>query len=103
MKTKDRYYVGTDLKFLLKIESPGFSQDDDDYEVTLISGGKSVTIPKSDIVDGADGHYLLVDSTQLEAGLVKMVVTAKVTDEDFEKGYRREVEVKDLCYIKKVF
>ena len=103
MKTKDKYYVGTDLKFLLKIESPGFSQADDDYEVTLVCGDKRVVIPKSKIVEGSDGYYMLVDTDELDSGLVRMIVTAKVIDNDFEKGYRREVEARDLCIIKKVF
>lgn len=96
------YYVGTDLKFLLEIEAPGFSQDEDDYEIRLESDDAQVVIPKSEIVDGEDGHYLCVDSTRLGTGLVKMIVTAKVSDSDFKKGYRREVLVRDLCYIKTV-
>lgn len=96
------YYVGTDLKFLLTIEAPGFNQDEDDYEIRLESDDAQVVIPKSEIVDGEDGHYLCVDSTRLGTGLVRMIVMAKVSDSDFKKGYRREVLVRDLCYIKKV-
>lgn len=102
MKTKDRYYVGTDLKFLLEIKAPGFSMTDDEYEITLKSESNTVTIPKSEMVEGEDGFFLLVDTTKLGEGLVKMVVTAKVVDDDFPKGFRREVMVQDLCYIKKV-
>lgn len=102
MKTKDRYYVGTDLKFLLKIEAPGFNMADDEYEVRLESEGRTLTIQKSDMVEGEDGFFLLVDTTELGDGLVKMIVTAKVIDDDFPKGYRREVVVQDLCYIRKV-
>lgn len=99
MKTKGKYYIGTDLKFRLEIEADGFSQADDDYEIRLECGDSSLTIPKSEIVEGADGFYMLVDSSMLESGLVKMIVLAKVNDDDFEKGYRREVAVANLCYI----
>jgi len=93
------YYVGTDLKFLLEIKVPGFSMDDDDYEIRLESESGQLTITKSEIVEGEEGHYMLVDSNRLGTGLVRMIVTAKVNDSDFPKGFRREVAVCDLCYI----
>lgn len=99
---QESFYVGTDLKFRLDIEASGFSQDADRYEVTLIQGNQKWDVPASDIVEGEDGHYLLVDTTQFRNGLVRMVVTAYIKDNDFPKGVRREVAAMDLCYIKDV-
>ena len=98
----EAYYVGTDLKFALRINAQGFSQDEDDYDITLVCGNKKINITKDDIVRGEDNeHYLLVDTSQFSPGLVRAIVTAKVPDEDFPTGVRREVDRKDLCYIMK--
>ena len=71
------YYVGTDLKFKIDITAEGFNQSEDEYEIKVVCGNQSGT------------------------GLIKLIVTAKVPDEDFDVGYRREVTVHELCYIRK--
>ena len=96
----EEYYIGTDLKFKIDITASGFSQADDDYKIKVVCNGKSMIINKEDVVEGDDGYYILIPSDQFQPGLVKIIVTATVDDDDFVEG-RREVEVKDLCYIKK--
>ena len=99
------YYVGTDLKFKIELEADGFDQLDDEYEIKVVCGNKSQTITKEDIVTDGENFYMLIDTTQFGGGLVKVIVTAKVPDDDFTddpwNGVRREVGVEELCYIKK--
>ena len=97
----DHYWVGTDLKFAIEITADGFDMDDDDYSIVLRCGLKTMELTKSDIVEGGNGeHLLLVDTTQFPSGTLRMVVYAKVPDEDYDSNVRREVAVKDLCIIK---
>lgn len=95
------YYVGTDLKFKIDITAEGFNQSEDEYEIKVVCGNQSQTITQDDIVEDESGHYILIDTTQFGTGLIKLIVTAKVPDEDFDVGYRREVTVHELCYIRK--
>ncbi len=100
MEYEDKYFVGTDLKFAITINCEGFDMDSDEYELQLRCSNKKVTLQKSDIVLGDQGeHYLLVDTTQFPSGTLRLIVTAKVPDDDFDNGIRREVGRIDLCYI----
>lgn len=97
---EEKYWIGTDLKFAITITADGFSMDDDDYEITVGNGSKQVVVEKAKIVNGANGeHLLLLDTTQFPSGTIHIVVSAKVRDNDFDTGVRREVWAKDLCLI----
>ena len=101
MEENKTYYVGTDIKAALNVTGVGFSQADDDYEVELVCGGRSVTVPKSKIVVGEGGIFLLtIDTTRFPNGLLCANITAKVPDDDFESGFRREVTVLKICTLK---
>lgn len=99
---QERYFVGTDLKFAIDITADGFSMDSDDYSMVLVCGNKQVTVTKADIKEDDGGvHYLMIDTNQFPAGMLRLVVTARVPDTDFTGGIRREVDMLDLCLIKK--
>ena len=102
LDTKESYYVGTDLKFKLEVKGAGFDQAKDDYDVTLVCNGHKETVSNDDIVIG-DGNIflLLVDTTRFGNGMLSAVITAKVPDDDFDVGFRREVDVINLCTIKR--
>ena len=36
------YYKGDEIKFAINIEAPGFSMDDDDFDIEVKSGNTSV-------------------------------------------------------------
>lgn len=99
---EEKYYIGTDLKFKLEITASGFDQGTDEYTIDLYSGSKRITVTQDQIIDDGDGFYLLVPTSQLKPGVLKMVVTAKVPDGDFPSGYRNEVTVQNLAYLKGV-
>lgn len=101
---EEKYYIGTDLKFLINIEAEGFSMDSDDYEIELRCNSRSVTVHKEDIVEDGEDHYLCVDSTQFGSGMLQMVVYAYVPDEHFLDDHTRtEIAVVNLCELRKTY
>lgn len=98
---EQEYYVGTDLKFKIDITADGFDQSEDPFEIKVVCGNRTQTITQDDVVEDDGNYYILIDTSQFGTGLVKLIVTAKVPDKNFESGYRREVTVHELCYIRK--
>lgn len=97
------YYIGTDLKFRIDIQAEGFDMANDDFSIQLRSGNDLIEVPDDNIVYDEDGNYfLLVNTSQLKAGPLQMIVTANVPDGDFPNGVRREVDRVNLCMIKQV-
>lgn len=96
----ETYYIGTDLKFKIEITASGFSMDDDDFSITLICGQEKVEYEKGDLFqDGNGDWYILIDTSQFKNGILKMVVTAEVPDEDFSgtDSLRTEMTMVNLC------
>lgn len=99
----DEAYLGTELKYAVDMVASGFSMADDDFEVKLVRGSKSITITKDRmIVDGQGQYYICFDSADLGPGLVTAVVVAHVPDLDFPDGFRNEIQMVDLVNIKNV-
>ena len=96
-------FKGTDLKYLLKIESEVFSMDDNDFKVILRNsfGTKKVDIEKRQMLKSGDDGYIFTFSTN-DVGTSEIIMTtiAYVPDSDFEDGVRTEVERFVLCIIK---
>jgi hypothetical protein len=102
MAQEDRYYLGSDLKFKIEITAAGFDQATDDYTVDLYCGNKKIAYTRADIVEQAGDYYLLVNTSLLKPGIMKLVITAMVPDNTFASGVRREVEVKTIGVIKSI-
>ena len=101
----DEWYIGSDLKFLVKMEASGFSMDDDEWEVLVKCGNKVVaTFHKSDCIQGGDGEwYVCVPNDVLKNGDIHLVGHAWIPDDDFQStGVRNEVEKVKVGTIKKV-
>ena len=94
------YYIGTSIKILLSITGSGFDQDSNEYEVVATCGGKSVTYTQEDVYIENNNHYLCIDTDLFKPGTLKLVITAKVPDDAFPRGYRKEVDVKLIGPIK---
>ena len=89
----ERPYIGTDLKFIIEIESPGFSMSRDEFEVLLEGSEGEILVPKRDMVHDANGKwYVCFDTNDLGPGLIRATVTAHVPDDDFVDGIRDEVD-----------
>ena len=95
-------YIGQGLKFALEITSPGFSMEDDDFEVEIMNRmtGKSLKIAKTDMLVQDDGTFVLAfKSGDLGIGELVLTTTAYVPDTDFEDGIRVEIDKKLLCKV----
>jgi hypothetical protein len=89
-----RYYVGEDLKFKITLTAEGFDQGQDPYEIDFYCGDNSVMhFTQADMKKGTDGdYYLLIDTKAMQPGVMRMVITAHIPDNDFDDHYRDEVE-----------
>lgn len=100
---QERAWVGTGLKFAITITAEGFDQATDDWSVKFICGRKSLEFDKQDMAISEDGAYIAnVDTSLLGAGTLSVITYAHVPDEDWEQGYRVEVDKQDILYIKEV-
>lgn len=84
-------YKGTELKYLVNIQSPGFSMDDDNFEIVVKRGVVSRVFKKEDLSHRDDSYYLCFDSEEFGVGDAVAVAKAFVPDEDFADGFRTEV------------
>lgn len=108
------FYKGDEVKFLLDITAQGFSMDDDDFEVEVRVGKKSVKGYKTPAQDdpndlviyrettGQDGNettsawYAILDTSKLEAGDMRVIATAHIVDEHANDGVRNATAVAAL-------
>lgn len=88
------WYLGTDLKFLVEMTAQGFSMDNNDWEVSVMCGTKTVsTFGKQDCIRDDDGNwYVCIKATLLKKGDLTLVAHALVPDTDFEDDIRNEVD-----------
>lgn len=95
------YYDGEDLKFQISVTAVGFDQGSDNYNIDFYSEEQKLCSFTQEDVKSNDGkYYLPVPSNKLQEGPLKIVVTAFVPDSDFESGYRKEIAIRKLKYIK---
>ena len=96
-------YVGTDLKFLVEPTATGFDKEEDDWEVIISRGnGKELHFDRDDLAKDDEGNFYVCFSTsEFGSGLYMITVIAHVPDNDFEDGFREEVENIALINIKK--
>lgn len=101
MESDGKIYLGTDLKFLIDIQCDGFSMADDRFEVKLSRGSKVLEFQKEDLELDSEGHfYVCFSTTDLGSGRIKAEVTAHVPDDDFEDGFREEIQRFELVTVK---
>lgn len=96
-------WLGTDPKIRVNLQCTGFDMFDDNFSVDIRCGKNVKTYPKSNAawVTDEDGNYYLCLNGEDLSGLVTMVATLYVPDEDFVGGIRKEVVKKDLFNLKK--
>lgn len=99
----EKAFIGTELKFLIKIDAGGFSMADDDFTVTIKRGSTQKVFAKADLVrDVEDNFYVCFDSAEFGSGMIQAVVTAYVPDSSFPDGFRTEVFLMDLVNVNRV-
>lgn len=89
-----RYYVGEDLKFKITLTAEGFDQSKDNYDIDFYCGENTVKhFTQADMKEGLDGdYYLLIDTKAMQPGVMRMVITAHIPDNDFPDHFRDEIE-----------
>ncbi len=93
----NKYYIGLDLKFRVAIEAPGFNQVSDNYTLDFYCGKEKMSFTQDDVIEDTDGNFFLfIPTSELSPGIMKMVITAFVPDDDSPTGIRKEVGVVNL-------
>lgn len=91
-------FIGTELKLNINIEPMDeLTMDDYDWSIDVYCSAKRViTIPKTESIKIDSSNYVvLVDSSELGAGDVKVKFTAYIPDYDFSDSIRTEVAIMD--------
>lgn len=90
---EDEAFLGTEKKYLIDIKSSGFNMETDDFDIEIKRGSKIINFKKEDLVKDLDGNfYIVFDTNDLGPGGVTITVVAHVPDEDFQDGFRDEVD-----------
>lgn len=118
------YYKGDEIKFAINIEAPGFSMDDDDFDIEVKSGNTSVKGYKdasksqdTDVVifketttvtpeteEGEEPQepvtvskwYAIVDTSSLAFANMRVIATAYIVDANANDGVRKNIAVQKL-------
>ena len=97
----DSVFIGTELKFIVNLQSPGFDMDEDDYSFVVSCGKVEKTIAKQDVIlDGEGNHIITIDTTDFKKGDVFITAIAEVPDDAFPDGKRTEIDKRKLITIK---
>lgn len=108
------FYKGDEVKFSIDLQAPGFSMDDNNFDIEVASsGGGSVkaskNAPSADNAlvifkegEGEEGKwYAIVDTTNLGDGDLRVIATAHVPDVNANDGIRRQTEKQKLGVLQK--
>lgn len=119
-----QYYKGDEIKFAIKLEAPGFSMDDDDFDIEVKSGNTSVKGSKGADHESTAGlvifketetvqpepqegeepqepvnvntWYAIVDTSSLPIGNMRVIATAYVIDVNANDGVRKNIAMQAL-------
>lgn len=95
-------YYGSDLKFLVEPSASGFVKERDNFDVTISRGNIERTWEKSELSMDVEGNYYVCFSTEdFGAGQYYMTVVTHTPDDDFDDGFRDEIDQIALINVKK--
>lgn len=113
------FYRNDEIKFAISLEAPGFSMDDDDFDIEVKSGNSSVKGYKNpeagsptDVIiykdtvtvppeEGGEEKtvstwYAIVDTSALDVGSMRVIATAHIVDINANDGVRNCTAVASL-------
>ena len=92
---------GEMAKYQVIIEHEDFSMTENDFRLILTWGmrGDSLTISKADMLENDNGQFYFTFNTKDMVGKVQVECQYDVPDDDYEDGYRTEVERQPLCFV----
>lgn len=90
--------IGTKLKYVVNLSSPGFSMNDDNFYVDAYCGGVEKRYEKTDFEYSVSEEkwYLTIDTSDFQRGDLTLTFYACVPDDDFKEGYRLEADRKTI-------
>ncbi len=99
---------GTGLKYAVSMTCEGFDMDEDDWKITVSRGSRKVEFtPENAIhevttVQGQEVStwYICIDTSLLGPGELHIIFDAKVPDDDFDEGFRHEIQKYKLINVK---
>lgn len=118
------FYKGDEIKFAINLEAPGFSMDDDDFDIEVKSGNTSVkgykdssksedtsvvifketTTVTPETEEGEEPQesvtvstwYAIVDTSSLAIATMRVIATAYIVDANANDGVRKNIAVQTL-------
>lgn len=96
--TNNKYHIGTEMKLNISVDPIGdITMETYDFVIDVFcSPSKVLTISKKDAIKvDANNYILLIDTTALGTGKVKVKLTAIIPDDDFSDGFRTEIAIVD--------
>lgn len=112
-------YKGDEVKFAINLTAPGFSMDEDDFDIEVSSPKSSVKASKElptealrifrepEIDSDDQGEepqqgtwYAIVDTEQLSVGELRVIATAYVKDANAYDYVRKQIAVDSLGTLK---
>lgn len=95
-------YIGTDLKFLVEPSTSGFDKMRDEFEVTITRGSVEKTFSKSELaMDEQNNFYVCFSTEEFGAGQYYITITTHTPDEDFDDGFRDDIQQYPLINVLK--
>lgn len=95
-------YIGSDLKFIVEPQADGFDKTTDEFEVTITRGSVARTFTKSELVmDEENNYYVCFSTEEFGAGQYYITITTHTPDDDFDDGFRTDVQQYPLIKILK--
>lgn len=98
MVKRTKIYLGTELKLNISIEPvDGLTMDDYEFQIeAYCTPRKTIVVQKSEAIKVDSTNYIiLVDTSVVGQGDLKLKVTAHIPDGDFNDQLRTEVMVVD--------
>jgi hypothetical protein len=102
MDAKNIIQQGELVKYIITSRNPNFNIEEDDFTVELLYGlmGRKLVVPKSEMVYGTDGEYIMQFSTKGMVGKVTARMTFFVHDTDVNPdGERQEVDEQVIAFV----
>ena len=102
MTENDIINQGETVKYIITSRNPHFDIEEDNFYVELIYGtrGRKLVIPKSEMLYGTGGEYLMQFSTKGMVGKVTARTVFFVKDVDINPdGEREEVDEQVICFV----
>ena len=104
-------YKGDEIKFSIELTAQGFSMDDNDFDIEVVSSnGGSVKGSKNPPAGSEEGGeptvetttawYAIVKTEKLDIGNLRVIATAYVPDAHADNGIRVQTAVKTLETLK---